>query len=114
MKETDVNKFNEIELKRKLDKPENKTTKLLIFGGFWTSLFLILMASITTLFILKIHWLIVILIILLVQLAYALISATVLRNLGDLSEKGLIDIYKFTIKLNFNLFDKNKKQLDKG
>jgi hypothetical protein len=113
MKEINVRKFNEIELKRKLNEPENKTNKLFIYGSFWTSVFLILLMSVTTLFLLKIHWTIVILIILLVQLVYALISATVLRNLGDISEKRLVDIYKFTIKLNFNLFKKTNQSRDK-
>lgn len=108
MKETDIKKFNEIELKRKLDLNENKGKKLLVFGGFWLSVFIILMSSITTLFLLNIPWWTVILIVLLVQFAYALISATVLRNLGDLSEKGLLEIYKLTIKYNFNLFNSNK------
>ena len=108
MKETNVKKFTEIELKRKLNTNENKGKKLLIFGGFWLSVFIILMASITSLFLLDISWWAVILIVLLVQFAYALISATVLRNLGDLSEKGLLEIYKLTIKYNFNLFSKSK------
>jgi hypothetical protein len=111
MKETDVNKFNEIELKSKLDETENKGKKLILFGGFWLSVFLIILASITTLFLLNISWTIIILIVLLVQLIYALIAATVLRNLGDISEKGLLEIYKLTIKLNFNLFNKNKPKV---
>ncbi|WP_338839649.1 hypothetical protein [Flavobacterium ginsenosidimutans] len=108
MKETNVKKFNETELKRKLNLNENKGKKLLIFGGFWLSVFIILMSSISILFMLNIPWWSIILIVLLVQFAYALISATVLRNLGDLSEKGLLEIYKLTIKYNFNLFNSNK------
>lgn len=107
MKETDVEKYNELELNRKLDLEKNKWKKLLIFGGFWLSVFLILMASVTILFLVNLSWWVVILIILLVQFVYAIISATVLRNLGDLSEKGLLEIYKFTIKYNFKLFNKN-------
>ncbi len=108
MKETDVKKFNELELKRKLDETENKGKKLLLFGGFWLSALLIILASIVTLFLLKINWSIIILIVLLVQLLYAMFAATVLRSLGDLSEKGLLEVYKLTLKLNFNLFNKNK------
>jgi len=111
MKETNVKKFNELELKRKLDKTENKGKKLLLYGGFWLSAFLIIFASVVSLFLLKINWTIIILIVLLVQLLYAMIAATVLRNLGDLSEKGLLEIYKLTLKLNFNLFNKNKPKV---
>ena len=111
MKETNVKKFNELELKRKLDETANKGKKLLLYGGFWLSAFLIIFASVVSLFLLKINWTIIILIVLLVQLLYAMIAATVLRNLGDLSEKGLLEIYKLTLKLNFNLFNKNKPKV---
>lgn len=105
MKQTDLEKFNEIELKRKLnaDKPKS----FLIYGCFWLAAIILIAGMISILFT-SFDWRIVILIMLLTQFAYAMLSATVLRNLGDLSEKNFMEIYKMVIKLNLNLFNKNK------
>jgi hypothetical protein len=112
MKETDINKFNELELSRKLDSTENKVKKLLILGGFWVTIFLIILASVVTLFILNLPVWVIPIIVILVQFIYAMLSATIMRSMGDLSESGLLEIYKMTIKYNFKLLDKTKPKIN--
>jgi hypothetical protein len=95
-----------------LDSTENKVKKLLILGGFWVTIFLIILASVVTLFILNLPVWVIPIIVILVQFIYAMLSATIMRSMGDLSESGLLEIYKMTIKYNFKLLDKTKPKIN--
>lgn len=110
MKDMDNENFKQISDTEVAEKvSEDKTKKLLIYGCFWFFVFIIL-GSLSTLLFLKAGWIIALSVLFATQIAYAMISATVLRNMGDLSEKNLMELYRTGIRLNFNLLKYFKKK----
>ncbi|MFZ5554831.1 MAG: hypothetical protein ACOZCO_17105, partial [Bacteroidota bacterium] len=113
MKDMDSEKFKQISDTAVAEKVnDDKTKKLLIYGCFWFFVFISL-GALSTLLFLKAGWIIAISVLFATQIGYVMISSTVLRNLGDLSEKNMLDLYKTALRLNFNLLKKNKPEGNK-
>ncbi len=88
----------------------DKPKKLLIYGGFWLALFLIIFGAYLSLVVMGHPWWVILLIAFVVATSYSLIAITVLRNLGDLSEKSFVSLLGLVLRLNLKALISQKEK----
>ncbi|MDP2173247.1 MAG: hypothetical protein Q8J62_05690 [Candidatus Cloacimonadaceae bacterium] len=104
MKEINAMKYNDVERLSKA-KSMSKEKKTLFYGTFWLMLFIIVFSGLYLLAN-SVSFAYFVMLIISGPVIAVIVSALILRSVGDLSEENFIQLIKLTIKLNFSFLSK--------